>query len=71
MLLLMYFFRYEIYLIVYLFWEDNDYINNLVGEVVEFFIGNFGYYRNGFDIVVVKNNSNLWKGLYMYIVFYK
>lgn len=62
---------HEPHLIVHPSWEDNDHNNNLVGEVVESFIGNFGHHNTGLDIAVVKNNSSSRKGLYMYTVLDK
>lgn len=36
--------------------------NNIIGEVFELFIGNFGLFGIGFDFVVVKIYSFLEKG---------
>lgn len=47
------------YKIVYLFWFDS--VNSeLVGEVVEFFCGN--YFKYGIDVVFIKNYEFIDRG---------
>lgn len=45
------------HLIVHPSWEDGDRISNVVGEVFESFIGNYGQNENGLDLAVVKMNN--------------
>lgn len=50
------------HLIVHPSWEDNNHINNTIGEVFESFSGNFGIRRTGIDIAVVKTYSGAQTG---------
>lgn len=42
--------------IVHPSWQDNNHINNSVGEVVESFCGNFGPQQIGLDFALITNN---------------
>lgn len=52
----------EKHYIVHPSYEDNNNCNNLVGEVVESFIGNYGLSETGLDIAVVKTVSGSREG---------
>lgn len=55
-------FEYDI---VYLFWEDNGYVNYKVGEVVELYFGNYGLENIGLDFVVIRINIFRYEGMYV------
>lgn len=58
----------ESHFVVHPSFLDNNYTNNIVGEVVESFCGKYGSSYTGLDIAVVKCNSCTQKGIFINVL---
>lgn len=54
----------ENHLIVHPSWQDNGYVDNTVGQVIESFCGNYGHRMVGLDFALVRSNECRKEGIY-------